>query len=63
MRGVDGERLVKLDLRGGVARVLTGSRSERVSLAGAVGAVGNAEPHPAFSKGCGKGRASQRGFP
>jgi len=33
------------------------------SLAGAVGDVGNAEPHPAFSKDCGKARASQRGFP
>jgi hypothetical protein len=33
------------------------------SLAGAVGDVGNAELYPAFSKDCGKARASQRGFP
>jgi hypothetical protein len=33
------------------------------SLAGAVGDVGNAELYPAFSKGCGKARAFQRGFP
>jgi hypothetical protein len=37
--------------------------SVSTSLAGAVGAVGNAELHPAFSKSCGKARAFQRGFP
>ena len=62
MRGGDGERLVKMD-RPWRGLASDGFRRESASLAGAVGDVGNAELDPAFSKGCGKARASQRGFP
>ena len=62
MRGGADVRFVKMGMRWCDHRSF-GTPGVARSLAGAVGAVGNAELDPAFSKGCGKARASQRGFP